>query len=129
MYIYCLHLQLLRWRQYVPPKYWYLPTIPLGVTTQKINVDKYASVQVNSDENATCLIASFVLSAFVTACSRHNTLSSSSIHLPVAAFSRHRAAIYRQSCELHIMIYGVLIKFCVRYAVRDMTEFLISYHQ
>jgi hypothetical protein len=31
-----------RWRQYVPPKRWYLPTSPHGVTTQKTNTDIFA---------------------------------------------------------------------------------------
>jgi hypothetical protein len=28
-----------RWRQYVPPKRWYIPTSPHGVTTKKTNMD------------------------------------------------------------------------------------------
>jgi hypothetical protein len=33
------HLQPWRWRYYVPPKCWYLPTSPHGITSQKINID------------------------------------------------------------------------------------------
>jgi hypothetical protein len=32
-------LQSWRWRQYVPPKRWYLPTSPHGVSTQKTNIE------------------------------------------------------------------------------------------
>jgi hypothetical protein len=32
---YCLYLQGWRWKQYVPPKRWYLPTSQHGVTSQK----------------------------------------------------------------------------------------------
>jgi hypothetical protein len=34
-------LQPWRWRQYVSPKRWYLPTSPHDVTTQKTNIDKF----------------------------------------------------------------------------------------
>jgi hypothetical protein len=33
-----LHLEPSRLRQYVPPKRWYLPTRPHGVTTQETNI-------------------------------------------------------------------------------------------
>jgi hypothetical protein len=35
----CLHIQPWRWRQYVPPKRWYLPTSPRDVTALKTSID------------------------------------------------------------------------------------------
>jgi hypothetical protein len=32
---------------YVPPKRWYLPTSPHGVTTQKTNIDIFTSVRIS----------------------------------------------------------------------------------
>jgi hypothetical protein len=36
---FCLHIQLWKWRQYAPPKRWYLATIPHDVSTQNANID------------------------------------------------------------------------------------------
>jgi hypothetical protein len=41
----CLHLQPRRWRQYVSPKRWCLPTIPYGITTRKSNIVISPSIQ------------------------------------------------------------------------------------
>jgi hypothetical protein len=37
-----------RWRQYVPPKRWYLPISPHGVTTQETNIDIYSAVRISN---------------------------------------------------------------------------------
>jgi hypothetical protein len=38
MLVFCV-VTPLRWRQYVPPKHWYLPTSPHGVTNHKTSID------------------------------------------------------------------------------------------
>jgi hypothetical protein len=43
-----LQLQPWRWRQYIPPKRWYLPTSPHGVTTQKISIDIFTAVRTSN---------------------------------------------------------------------------------
>jgi hypothetical protein len=45
---YCLHLQDWGWRQYVPPKRWYLPTSPHGISTQKNNIDIFTAVRTSN---------------------------------------------------------------------------------
>jgi hypothetical protein len=37
-----------RWMQYVPPKHWYLPTNPHGITTHKTNTDIFTAMRTSN---------------------------------------------------------------------------------
>jgi hypothetical protein len=39
------HSRIPHWREYVPPKHWYLPTSLHGITTQKTNTDIFITVR------------------------------------------------------------------------------------
>jgi hypothetical protein len=60
-----------KWRQYVPPKCWYLPLRPNGVKTQKANVDIFTTVRTslshkNSDPTTcNCQLSHFLPSKHV----------------------------------------------------------------
>jgi hypothetical protein len=44
----CLHFHSWRWKQYVAPKHWYLPTCPQGVTTQKTTIDIFTAMRTSN---------------------------------------------------------------------------------
>jgi hypothetical protein len=54
-----LNLQPWRWRQYVHPKRWYLPTNPHYVTAQKTNIDIFTAVRTSN------LIPHYTIAMFV----------------------------------------------------------------
>jgi hypothetical protein len=113
---YCLHLQPLSWKQYVPPKRWYLPTSPHDITIQKTTIDASCNLASALNKSWCLLFHSHLLylpQVRKSTCSNHSLSLEAVQHLvfrppnPIPLHTYKKIIHTVLDCNVHVSLHQI----------------------